>query len=78
MRPENQSGRYWFVLAFALICGAAFFLFAVVLILQALAGHGSQAGNILRAGLAIFAFLMGCFFVTVGALYRASCNGTHR
>jgi hypothetical protein len=78
MRPENHSGRFWFVMGFAFVCGAASFLFAAVLILHAVAGHGSQAGNFLRAGFAIVAFVMGCFFVTVGGLYHASCNRARR
>jgi hypothetical protein len=78
MRSEIHPGRFWFILGFAFVCGAASFLFAAVLTLYAFAGHGSQAGNILRGGLAISAFFMGCFFVTVGALYHASRNGARR
>ena len=72
MRQEFHLRRYWAVLGGSFICGAAFFLLAAALILQAWQGHGSHPGNILRVGLAIFSLFMGLFFATVGTLYHAS------
>jgi hypothetical protein len=72
MRSENYPRRYWIVLGCAFVCGAAFFLFAAALILQALAGDGSLEGNTLCLGLAFFALFMGCAFLGAGTLYRAS------
>ena len=74
MRSEYHPGRYWIVLGWSFICGAAFFLFAAALIFQAWLGHGSHAGNILRIGLAVLSVFIGFFFLAVGTLYRASFN----
>ena len=72
MRSEFRPGRYWVVLGCSFMCGAVFFLLAAALILQAWEGHGSQPGNVLRIGLAIFSLFVGFFFVMVGTLYQAS------
>jgi hypothetical protein len=72
MRSEFHPGRYWAVLGCSFTCGAAFLLLGAGLILQTWKGHGSQPGNILRVGLAIFSLFIGLFCVMVGTLYRAS------
>lgn len=77
MHSEYHPDRYWRVLGCSFICGAAFFLLAAALILQAWQGHGSHSGNILRLGLAIFSFLVGIFFIAVGTLYHASFHESH-
>lgn len=72
MQSDSAPARLWLVLGFSFTCGLACLLLAGILILQALIGHGSQPGNILRVGLAIFALFLGCLFFVLGALYHAS------
>ena len=74
MQPGLGPARFWLVVGFSFTCGLVFLLLAGLLILQALAGHGSQPGNILRMGMAIFALFLGSFFFVLGTLYRASFN----
>jgi hypothetical protein len=72
MRLETHTRSYWLILACSLLGAAAFAFFAITLIIQAVSGTGSHAGNILRIGLGIVSLFMGIFFVAVGTLYVIS------
>ncbi len=72
MRSEFHLGRYWAVLSFSFACGAAFFLLAAALLVQAWQGHLHQPSDILRLAFAVMSLLLGFFCVTVGTLYHAS------
>jgi hypothetical protein len=70
MRSENHPTRYWLIQVCAHAAGAAFLLLAGALILQAFAGGGSSAGNILRVALAICSLFIGFFCFVIGTVNR--------
>ena len=72
MRVESHTCSYWLILACAFVGAATFSFFAITLIVQAVSGHGSHAGNILRVGLGFVSLFLGIFFVAVGTLYVIS------
>lgn len=74
MRSEFRMARYWLVVGGAFVGAASFILFAAALLLQALNGHGSGAGNILRVALAIFSLVIGLLFIIAGGLYLESAG----
>jgi len=72
MQSEGHARSHWLILACSFVGAAAFAFFAVVLIVQAVFGHGSQAGNILRVALAVIFLFLALFLVAIGTLYRMS------
>ena len=72
MRSEAHSLSYWFIPASSFAGAALFIVFAVSLIMQIVAGHGSVAGNLLRIAVAIVFLFVGLFLAAFGTLYRMS------
>ena len=72
MQSEGHARSHWLILAGSIVGAAAFAFIAVVLIVQAAFGHGSQAGNILRVALAVIFLFLALFLVAIGTLYRMS------
>ena len=72
MKPQNHSSTYWLVPGAAFAGAAAFVWSAFRLLHHVLVGHGGRAGNILRIGLSLGAFVAGVFCLAVGTLYRLS------
>jgi hypothetical protein len=70
MRSGHYPGRFWAIQLCAHAVGAAFILFAGALILEAVAGRGSNGGTILLVALAIFSLFVGLSFLAGAALYR--------
>ena len=77
MESERHARAHWVISAAAFVGAAAFIIFAVALILQAVSGHGGGPGNILRVGLAITSFFIGLFVASVGAMYWMSSHKAH-
>ena len=78
MRLETHTRSYWLILICAFVGAAAFAFFAIALIVPAVSGHGSHAGNVLRAGLGVVSLFLGIFFVAVGTLYVISFDEADR
>ncbi len=74
MRSEDRAGSYWMVLLGSYTGAAIFAVCAFNLILQLLHGHGTAAGNFLRATLAMISIFLGLFLVAVGTVYHLSFN----
>jgi len=72
VRSEGRARSHWLILAGSFAGAAACALFALVLIVQAAFGHGSRAGNILRAALVIIFLFLALFLVAIGTLHRMS------
>ena len=77
MRSETHARFHWAIMACSFTGAAAFAFFAVTLIVQAVYGHGSHAGNILRIGLAVIFFFLGLFLAVIGILHRMSFDEEH-
>ena len=77
MRSETHARFHWAIMACSFTGAAAFAFFAVTLIVQAVYGHGSHAGNILRIGLAVIFFFMGLFLAAIGTVHRMSVDEEH-
>ena len=74
MPSEGRARSHWLILACSFVGAAAFIFIALVLIVQAGFGRGSQAGNILRVALAIIFLFLALFLVAVGTLHRMSLD----
>ena len=77
MKSEQLPLTYWLVMVCSFVGAAAFAFLALVLILEAINGHGGPAGNILRLGLAVASFFVGLFLMAVGTLYYISFDDPH-
>jgi hypothetical protein len=77
VQSEGHARSHWLILACSFVGAAVFFFFALVLIVQAAFGRGSQAGNILRVALAIVFLFLALFLIALGALHRMSFDDDH-
>jgi hypothetical protein len=72
MQSEPRPRSYAMILISTYGGAAGSAVFGILLLVQVFSGHGGPAGNMLRVGIALLAFLVGLFLLTVGILYRSS------